>query len=437
MMSTEGPIPAGKPTFYAARFGDMPSRRVLGQDIDCDVLVIGGGFAGLWTAHALLARGRDVVVVEREMIGAGASGRNAGFVGPGYAERPERIVRRVGLADAQELWRLSVEGVEIVRRLLPLVPGMQAVGGRLTVRRTDHLEATRRRAAWLQDAFGVRVDALRTRQVRASLRSPLYFQGLYYPDAFHLDPLALINGLAAQVEAAGGRIFEGTQALSADLAGLRKHVTTRGGRIRAEHVILAGGAPAGAILPAVSSAVMPVTTFIGVTEPLGTQLDEAIGFRGAVADTRRAGNYFRRIDDRLLWGAGFVVGTAAPGDVRERLARDLGQVFPSLAGTRMDYAWAGTMAYAVHRMPQIGPILPGVWLAGALGGHGLNTAAMAGERVAAGIVEGDDRWKLFAPFGVVSAGGGAGRMVARASMAVLGWRERMLEARSRERAARM
>ncbi|MFK8250822.1 NAD(P)/FAD-dependent oxidoreductase [Ancylobacter terrae] len=436
-MSAAEPAPAGQPTLYEARLGRMPPRRVQGQDIDCDVLVIGGGFAGLWAAHALLARGHDVVVVESGRIGAGASGRNAGFVGPGYAERPERIVRRVGLADARELWRLSAEGGEIVRRLLPQVPDAQAIGGRLTVRRTDHLEATRRRAAWLQEAFDVRVDVLRTRQVRASLRSPLYFQGLYYPDAFHLDPLALLHGLAAQVEAAGGRIFEGTEARSADLAGLRKHVTTTGGRIRAEHVVLAGGVSVGAILPEVSRSIMPVTTFIGVTEPLGTQLDEAIGFRGAVADTRRAGNYFRRIDDRLLWGAGFAIGTVSPGDMGERLARDLGRVFPSLAGARMDYAWAGTMAYAVHRMPQIGPLLPGVWIAGAIGGHGLNTAAIAGELVAAGIGEGDDRWKLFAPFGVVPAGGAAGRVAARMTMAVQGWRERMLEARSRERAARM
>jgi gamma-glutamylputrescine oxidase len=93
------------------------------------------------------------------------------------------------------------------------------------------------------------------------------------------------------------------------------------------------------------------------------------------------------------------------------------------------------MAYAVHRMPQIGQIKPGVWLAAALGGHGLNTSAIAGELIASAITEADERWKLFAPFGVVRIGGPLGRIGVQASYWHMRFRDRVEERRARSAAA--
>jgi hypothetical protein len=97
------------------------------------------------------------------------------------------------------------------------------------------------------------------------------------------------------------------------------------------------------------------------------------------------------------------------------MQRDIARVYPQLKDATIEYAWSGVMGYAVHLMPQIGMAQPGVWVASAFGGHGLNTTAMAGELIASAIAEHDDRWRLFIPFGLVWSGGRAGRAVAQAS----------------------
>lgn len=429
---------AGADTFHAGLVAPRPLRRKLTQDLDCEACVIGGGLAGLWTARALMKRGFEVVVIEAGRVGSGASGRNAGFVGPGYAERLDALIARVGLDHARALWALSREGVEMVRAEVHggRIAGAQPVGGHLVVRRKDEERATHREADRLRRQFDTPVDVWRTRDVRGVLRSPHYFQALYFPEAFHINPLALAFGLAEELEHAGVRIFEETEALRADLNGVRKHVATGGGRIRAKHVVLASGVPSGRVWPAVARGVIPVSTFVGVTEPLGAKLDSAVQFPGAISDMRRAGHYFRRIDgDRLLFGSGISTRRSVPGGLAGMLAREIGDIFPDLAGARVDHAWAGTMAYAVHRMPQIGQIRPGVWLAAAFGGHGLNTTAIAGELIASAITEADERWKLFAPFGVVRIGGPLGRIAMQASYWHMRLKERLEERKARNTAA--
>ncbi|MCS0504442.1 NAD(P)/FAD-dependent oxidoreductase [Ancylobacter mangrovi] len=401
-------------TFYGAlAFGSEPPppRRQLTQDVDCDVCVIGGGLAGLWTARALAARGHEVVVIERERVGAGASGRNAGFVGPGYALAPEKLARRVGPQATRELWDLSREGVEIVRAVAHAA-GLAPVAGRLEVSLADDEAATRRRADWLARCLHVPCEAWSTRELRDVLRTELYCQALHFPESFQLDPLVLARHLAAALEEEGVRIFEASEARTADLAGVRKHVATAGGRVRAHHVVLCAGVPSGRVWPEVARAAMPVSTYVGVSEDLGDRLGAAVQFAGGVSDMRRTGNYFRRVGDRLLWGTDATTRTGTPRGLADRLAREIGRTFPALKGVRIEHAWAGTMAYAVHAMPLIGRLEPGVWIASCFGGHGLNTTAMAGELVASGIVEGDERWKQFAPFGIVGAGGLVGRFAA-------------------------
>src|SRR6185312_2258209 len=106
------------PTFYAANAGSIAARPPLTQDIEADVCLVGGGFAGLWTARALALRGKDVVLLEAGEIAGGASGQNGGFVSAGYAAHLSKIVSRVGPDHARELYQLSREGVETVRRTI-------------------------------------------------------------------------------------------------------------------------------------------------------------------------------------------------------------------------------------------------------------------------------------------------------------------------------
>ena len=141
-----------------------------------------------------------------------------------------------------------------------------------------------------------------------------------------------------------------------------------------------------------------------VTEPLGDRMREILTTASAVYDTRFAFDYYRPLPDtRLLWGGRISVLDRSPAQVERLLLRDLHKVFPQLDGVRVDYAWSGLVSYARHQMPQVGRIEPGLWLAQAFGGHGVAPTTFAGELVAAGIAEGDTRWRELADYGLVSA----------------------------------
>src|SRR5918995_2004056 len=170
------------PTWYAATMVAAPEREPLVYDLDVDVCVIGGGLAGLTTARELARRGWSVAVVEAQRVGWSASGRNAGFVAPGFAETPERIIERIGLERTRALWLLSAGGVDYVRSTIreTQMPGVGLVDGWLNVQRTDNPDRILRRAALIQQ-FGLEVEAWSTGQVRDVLKSPAYFQALYLP----------------------------------------------------------------------------------------------------------------------------------------------------------------------------------------------------------------------------------------------------------------
>jgi gamma-glutamylputrescine oxidase len=427
-MTDDAPAPA---TYYAATAVPQRPRPRLLTEVDAAVCIVGGGFAGLWTARALARRGYDVVVLDAGRIAGQASGRNGGFVSAGYAERLSRIIERVGLDHARALYALSREGVELVRAAIGQgMPGVDPLPGRLNVLRHDDADGLLRQADLLA-RFGHEVQAWPVKRVRETLASGRYYQALEEPDAFSIHPLNLALALAAEIENHGGRIYEDSMAIDADLAGVRKWVATSGGRVRAHQIVFCGSAFIGKVFPALARTILLVATHVGVTQPLGEKLGESIRYAGAIADTRRAGDYYRVVGDRLLWGGRITTRTAPPPRLKQLIARDLASVYPQLEGVAMDYAWSGIMGYAIHRMPQIGELQPGVWIASGFGGHGLNTTAMAAELITGAIVENDDRWRLFIPFGLVWAGGPVGRAAAQLVYWSMQIRDKIDEARSR------
>jgi gamma-glutamylputrescine oxidase len=403
-------------TFYAAESASAPARPQLTHDIETEVCVVGGGFAGLWAARALAARGQEVVLLEAGEIADGASGQNGGFVTAGYAARLENIVARVGLDHARALYGLSREGVEIVRRMASADAGaMQVKSGRLHVLRHNDEVGLSDYGEMLARDFGHELDLWPMARVREVLASGQYYQALHEADAFHLNPLNLSRSIAAEIEDRGGRIFEHSRVLEADILGLRKSFLTERGRVRAFNVVIAGSAAVGAAFPWLEETILPVRTHIAVTAPLGDSIRHIIGYEGAIADTRRAGDYYHLAGDRLLWGGRISARRDPPRKLEQLMGRDIARVYPQLKDVPIEYAWSGVMGYAVHMMPQIGMAQPGVWVSTAFGGHGLNTSAMAGELVASAIVEQDDRWRQFLPFGLVWNGGGVGRALAQAT----------------------
>jgi hypothetical protein len=212
--------------------------------------------------------------------------------------------------------------------------------------------------------------------------------------------------------------------VSIDPAGIRKRIQTPSARVRAAHVVLAGNTGLGGLMPRLAATLLPVTTYVATTAPLGAKLAEAVAYAGAVTDTERADNHYRIVDgDRLLWSGGMTMWAANPRRFTKRLAADIRRTFPQLGKVEIEHVWSGTLGNAVHKMPQIGEVSRGLWLASAFGGHGFNTTAMAGELIARAIVEGDQTWRLFAPYNLVWAGGALGR----AAVQIGYWSTRLAE----------
>ncbi|MDP2621905.1 MAG: FAD-binding oxidoreductase [Hyphomicrobiales bacterium] len=418
--------------YYRATAVAAPPRPALEGHIEAQVCVVGGGLAGLMAAYEAARLGRSVVLLEAETIGYGASGRNGGFVSPGFAESLEGITARLGLDRARELVGMSREAGDWVRGLATDLPGADPVPGWIKVVRYDDAEGTQRRAErWRRD-FGRAVDYWPTERVREVLRTPVYYQALYDADAFHIHPLNYALGLAGLAEAAGARLFEHSlaEALSRAHGGWR--IAAGRGTVEAQHVVLAGSAYMRRLYRRLSRAVLPVATHVVVSEPLGPLREATIRTDAAIGDTRRASDYYRVFaDGRLMWGGGITTRRAVPWRLAGRMKARIAAVYPALRDVRIDFAWSGLMGYAVHRMPLIGEMEEGLWAATAFGGHGLSTSAMAGRLVAAAIAEGDDRWRLFTLYTARWGGGALGRAATQLVYWKLRLADRIEEARSR------
>src|SRR5262250_3348743 len=422
------------PTWYTATMVPAPARPSLTYDLDVDVCVVGAGLAGLTTALEIARRGWSVAVLESRRIAWSASGRNDGFVLPGFAAPMDSVVSRVGLDHAKALWALSEMGLKYVRTTIAeaRMPGVAPIAGWLKASKVDNGDEVAATVELYREELDAEVEAWPTERVREELRTDHYFPAMHLPRAFHIHPLNYALGLAELAEAAGARIFEDTPALAIDGEGVRKRVVTPSARVRAGHIVLAGNVHLGSLLPRIAGTLVPIWSYTITTAPLGPRLAEAIAYRGAVTDTDLANNHYRIIgNDRLLWSGHTTTWEADPKRYVGRLKADMTAVYPQLGEVEVEHAWSGVLGNALHRMPQIGELSPGLWLASAFGGHGINTTAMAGNILAQAVVEGDDTWRLFAPFELVWAGGGLGR----AAMQVFYWWFNGLE-RFEARAAR-
>jgi gamma-glutamylputrescine oxidase len=419
--------------WYADTAAGMRQWPALAFDLDIDVCVIGGGLAGLTVAREAAKRGWSVALIEANRIAGSASGRNTGFVRPGFGRSAHRLVERCGLDNARALWALSEEGVAYVRNsILGLaMPGVDAVDGWLDVSTHDNADDLMPTVTLLGQDLGVEVEGWPVERVREALKSNCYFHALHFPQAFSIHPVNYALGLAADAERRGARLFEQTVALEVDPVGVRKRISTTSAKIRANQVVLAGNVEIGRLAPQLAATILPVTTYVAVTQPIPS-LADAIAFRGAVSDSGNLDDQYRVIDaDRLMWRSG---ATTWVGDARRHAANikaAIERIYPQLRSVEIAQAWSGTMGVSVHGMPQIGEVAPGLWVANAFGGHGINTSAIGGVLIARAMIEHDDTWRLFLPYDLVWAGGALGRAVLQGSY----WARRIKD-KARARAGR-
>lgn len=394
-------------SFYRARVPPPPPRPALAGRREADVCVVGGGFAGLNTALGLAERGRrDVVLLEAQRLGHGASGRNGGFVFGGFSRGEAALLAELGPQRAQALYQGTVEAVDLIRRRIRrhAIACDATDAGVIWANWFRDPAPLRARQRLLADRFGVHWDWLDHEEMAHRIASPRYSEGLFEDNALHFDPLAYARGLAGVAEGAGVAVHEHSPAIGLERQAGGWRVRTPGAEVHARHVVLACGGYLAGLRREVDAGVMPIATYVMVTEPLGPRLQEVLRTRAAIYDTRFAFDYYRPLPDtRLLWGGRISVFDRKPEAVARLLRRDMLRVFPQLADLRIERAWSGLMSYARHQMPQVGRVDEGLWLAQAFGGHGVAPTTFAGELLAAAIAHGDPRWRELSDYGLVSA----------------------------------
>jgi glycine/D-amino acid oxidase-like deaminating enzyme len=288
----------------------------------------------------------------------------------------------------------------------------------------DDADGLKRERDYMADITGVEEEFWPREKLRQILISDRYYDGLFDPRGFQFHPLNYSLGIAAAAESQGARLFEGAPVTGLELDGPEKIVSTGRGEVRAAAVVMACGGYLAGLHRKLSAAMIPVATYVAVTEPLDGRLATAIRAPYAVHDTRFALDYYRPLHDtRILWGGRVTVRRRDPPNLAVLMRGDLLKVYPQLAGLEMDTAWGGLMSYASHQMPQIGEVTPGVWYAMGFGGHGMNTTTMAGELIAGAIAENDDRYRLCAPFGLSPTGGPLGAAAAQLTYWFYGLRD--------------
>ncbi|RIK97123.1 MAG: FAD-dependent oxidoreductase [Proteobacteria bacterium] len=395
---------------------DAPRR--LTVDRDADVCVVGGGLAGLSVALEAARLGAEVVVLEAGRLGAAASGHTCGVVMPGFGVPPGDLVARIGRGAARDVWALSRAGVDRVRAIANAAgrPELAPVDGALEVSQAESGGDLARRLHIIGDEFGETVEGWSGARVHDVLTTRRYVHAVHYADAFSIDGAAYFSHLVRLAREAGVRIYEQTPVVGCDYAGIRKRIVTPQARLRADHLVLAGNVHLGAPFLRLAATLTPRWRHAGLSAPLGERLSEAIRFAGGVTDADGL-DLYRVIGDRLLWAGPETAWAQNPRRAAAAIRRRIDAMFPGLGPVAIEKVFCGVNGHTVHGMPQIGALRQGLWVVGGFGSRGLATTAMAGLLIARGILAGDDRWRQFAPYELVWAGGRAGRVAA----AVAGW----------------
>ena len=372
----------------------LEPRASLGGDLDVDVAIVGAGFTGLWTAYYLLAAEPDlrVAVLEKEIAGFGASGRNGGWCSALFPVEAPALAREAGRDAAIALHAAMRDTVAEVLRVAQAegIDADIAHGGTVTVARNAAQRLRAGEAKHESDEFGLGVSLLTAEDTVARVAASHVLAGTFTPHCAAIQPAKLARGLAKVVVARGALLYEQTPVTS-----IRPHtVLTSRGAVRAAHVVRATEGYT-STLRGERRTLAPVYSLIIATEPLSDATWDAIGLpnRETFTDYRHLIIYGQRsADGRMVFG-----GRGAPyhfgsrvrpafdrvPTVFDALHAELIELFPVLRDARITHRWGGPLGIARDWHASVGlDRASGIGWAGGYVGDGVSTTNLAGRTLA-------------------------------------------------------
>ena len=369
-------------SWYVATSNLKERYEVLNISKKADVCVVGAGYTGLSSALHLAEKGFKVILLEAQRVGFGASGRNGGQLGTGQRLTQRKLNRVLGRAHSEKLWQLSEQAKHVVKNMVKkyeidcyIKPGIASLGTSASITKDLHLEAE-----FLSDQYGYnKIEKLDRNGSYKLCKSLSYYGGYLDMGASHLHPLRLALGLAKAAREKGVEIHEMSRVLNLDHGKKIKTITEKG-TVESDFAILACNGYLGNLNQKIASMVMPINNFILATEPLEDKALEVLSEDIAVADSKFIVNYFRLShDQRLIFGGGESYGYKFPKDLVKKVRKPMLKIFPHLEKVRIDYAWGGTLAITMDRMPYFAKIKNNILSASGYSGHGVGMANLAGK----------------------------------------------------------
>lgn len=366
--------------------GELPPR--------ADIVVIGAGFTGLSAARTLAKRGVNVVVLEANTIGWGASSRNGGMVLTGLKLSPEILSKRYGMELTRRMYAASLESIDLVEALVRdegIDCNFSRCGHLEVACKPSHFDCYARSVELIAKEFNHELRIIPQKELATEIGSSIYFGGIVDETSVGVNPALYVAGLGAAALRAGATVHENVRVQS---IGFRKvqngsggfEIQTNRGAISAAKVMVATSGYTSAATPALQKRVIPIGSFIITTETLSEALAHELSPRNRmIYDSKHYLHYYRLTpDNRVLFGGRAAFFPETSNTIRrsaEILRREMIEVFPQLRDSKIEYAWGGTLDFCFDTMPHAGEF-EGLHYALGYAGHGVAMATYLGQKMA-------------------------------------------------------
>jgi glycine/D-amino acid oxidase-like deaminating enzyme len=361
-----------------------------------DVAVIGAGYTGLSAARTLAKSGANVAVFESQTVGWGASSRNGGMVLTGLKLPAATLIARYGKEVTVKMYAASLASIDFVEQLVfeeRVACDFVRCGHLEVACKPKHFDDFRRSADATAREFGHPQRVVPKEQLLSEIGSSIYYGGLVDEASAGLNPARYVAGLARAAERAGAAIFEHARVEQIQREGASGwKIATPRGTLRATDVLVATSGYTSRATPALQRKIIPIGSYIIVTEVLPEKLAAELSPRNRmIYDSKNYLYYYRLTPDRrMLFGgrAAFFPETAST--IRrsvDLLRQGMLSVYPQLRGAKIDYVWGGTLDFAFDIMPHAGQ-LEGLYFSLGYAGHGVAMSTYLGNKIAQAILQG-------------------------------------------------